>query len=470
MTTDAHHLVRLALAGLGDIEEWRLGDPSRAKALGYPRQSAAEILDGYGTVFVDVVLDAATGAPVCHEVNGPNAVGSDALTGESSLRASLEAAQATRTAEELGLIDRDGAVIRPFVTAHAHQHWSAFRTGGEFYPRVDEFAGRLADGLGTATVARRAASHDLGSEDVSVVMGDVPSVAAGLTTDATTGRFEYHNRPVVFLGNPNLIPELVRTGTLERPDGRSLPAPLRVFHAWRLVHIVHDKARQQRLLRGTGIRPLAHFEACSRDEAIDCATRFVDQYGPVVLKPNAASGGAGIHVVVPGMAMDEIAARVDAVVREYVAKYGPDSERTVFPIRGFEFVQSTGYPLEGRRHLWDLRFCVLFEPGRAYTFPVSMRLAPAPFDPKTFHLDRDQWISNVSGRQVTLLKSGMDDDALAAVGFTDELLDDVMTSCVHWTMNAWDASVRDGGSGSSVYEDDCELEDPSFYPRDRFSW
>ena len=97
-----------------------------------------------------------------------------------------------------------------------------------------------------------------------------------------------------------------------------------------------------------------------------------------------------------------------------------------------------------------------------------MRLAPLPFDPSSYWRDRDQWVSNVSGRQATLLKSGMDDDALAAMGFDAALLAQVIEASVKWTTNAWDASARDGGDGGAVYEDECELVDDDFYPVGKF--
>jgi hypothetical protein len=96
-----------------------------------------------------------------------------------------------------------------------------------------------------------------------------------------------------------------------------------------------------------------------------------------------------------------------------------------------------------------------------------MRLAPKPFDPVSFAHDRDQWVSNVSGRQVTLLKSGMDDAALTAVGMTPDRVDTLLGACVTWTINAWDASAR-GDEGLGAYEDDREALDPDFYPRERW--
>jgi hypothetical protein len=449
VSADRHRLLRIALAGLNDIEEWRLGDPARAAAKGYPREYLAEVLDDHGIVFLDVVVEEATGRIRCHEVNGPNAVGSDALTGESFARAENEARQAAKV--------HGGGSGGRAVTLHAHQHWRFFRTGGEFFPRVADFAEALGRLLPGRTVHLRGAAEPLGAEDVAVVMGDVPSVASHMEIDAR-GRLSYRGRRVIFAGNPNLLTELVRTGKVR---GRDLD--LRAFHAWRLVRLVHDKGRQQDLFEGTGIEPLRYFAAATRQEAIE-KTRALLAHGPVVLKPNNGSGGTGVHVAVPAMSDGEIAARVEAVLRDYAAKHGENSEAIAFPIRGFEFVRSTGY--DGR--LWDLRIAVLFEPGKASVFPVSMRLTPTPFDPLTFHEDRDQWISNVSGRQVTLLKSGMDDEALAAVGMTPGNLEQVFRASVLWTMRAWDAAARMGGPGGSVYEDLAEVEDAAFYPREKF--
>ncbi len=464
MNLARHRFIRNIFSGMNDIEEWRLGNPALAAAKGYPREYAADLIDDWGMIFADLVLDSATGMLACHEVNGPNAVGSDALTGDSRLRADNEARQAVRRAREFGLLRRDGTLAEPVVTVHAHQHWKFFRTGGEFYPRVDLFSQALETLLPGNGVATYAAGDTLGDEPIAVVMGDVPSVAAHIGIDPRTRRFTYGGRPMIFMGNPNLLSELIRTGKLRRDGRRAVDADLRVLHAWRLAGVFHDKGLQQRLLAGTGIRPLRHFSAGSRDEAITLALGMLAE-GPVVLKPSDTSGGTGVRVVVPGMGVDAIAGQVDALLADCVAKYGENVQAAIFPIGGFQFVRSTGYPMGDGEHLWDLRFAVLFEPGRALAFPVSLRFAPQPFDPETFHLDRDQWISNVSGRRDTLLKSGMDDAVLERIGMTPERMDEAMHACVRWTVKAWDNSVRDGGT---VYEDACEARDESFYPVEKF--
>lgn len=468
MSRDPHQLLRLALAGAGDIEEWRLGDPALAAAKGLPRAYPAGLIDDWGIVFLDLVVEEGTGELVCHEVNGPNAVGSDALTGESHGRSRNEARQTVQRLREMGLLSEEGSLTgEPVVTLHAHQHWKAFRTGGEFFPRVAAYQEALGALIPGSAPELRGAHEALGGEALSVVFGDVPQVAANLRLDEAAGRFTYRGRPVAFIGNPNLATELARAGRLPMRTGGLPVAARRVFHAWRLLDTVRDKGLQQDLLLGTGMRSLKYFEAATREEALRC-TRQLLARAPVVLKPNAASGGAGVHAVVAGMTDAEIAARIEAVLQDCVTKYGENADATALPIRGFEFVRSTGYPMAGGGHLWDLRIAVLFEPGKAEAFPISMRLSPAPFDPGGFHRDRDQWISNVSGRQVTLLKSGMDDAALAAVGLTPARLEEAMEGCVKWTLKAWDAAARDGGPGGSVFEDAAEVEDPAFYPREAF--
>ena len=463
----SHRVIRNIFSKFGDIEEWRLGDPARAAAKGYPRKYEAEAIDDYGIVFVDIVVEEGTGVLVCHEVNGPNAVGSDALTGDSLARAENEALQTMRRMREYGYLRPNGGLRKPVVAITAHQHWKAFRTGGEFYPRVLSLAEILQEMLPGNTISLRSAGDELGDEALAVVYGDVPTVAARMQIDPITHRFSYDGRPVVFAGNPNLLPELVRTRRLERRGTGFANADLRVFHAWRLVPTVLDKALQQTLLRGTGIDPALCVEAMEVDELLAAIKRMLTD-GAVVLKPNGCSGGAGIHVTVPGMSDNEIRERIEAVVGDCVAKYGANTEATIFPIRCFPFVRSTPYPMSDGGHIWDLRIAVMFEPGRAVAYPVSFRLAPDPFNAESFHLQRDQWISNVTGRQVTLLKSGMDDEALSAVGLTDEKMERALTASVKWTVKAWDRSVR-GGVGVAVYEDACEENDTSFYPWQKFS-
>ncbi len=468
MSVDRERLARIILSGAtNDIEEWRLGDTALAETKGYPREFPAELIDDWGIVFVDIVLDRATGTIACHEVNGPNAVGSDALTGNSALRAMNESRQAIRRAREMGYLKPDGSIETPVVAVHAHQHWKFFRTGGEFYPRVARFADCLADALPGNRVNCFAAGDRLEDDDVSVVMGDVGAIAEHLAVHPQTRQFEFRGRPVIFLGNPNLLSEMIRTGKLAREERHPKNSNLRVLHAWRLSALIHDKGQQQELFANTGIRPLRHFSAHSIDEAV-LKSRAALAQGPIVLKPSDTSGGVGVQALVAEMSDGDIRDRIDALLSDCRNKYGDNTDTMVFPLRGFEFVRSTGFPMDDGEHLWDLRIAVLFEPGKATAYPVSFRLTPAPFDEANFHRDKRKWVSNVSGRRETNLKSGMDEAVLEKVGMTDTLMEQAMRACVRWTEKAWDFTTRDGGKSGSVYEDFCEEVDKPFYRGEKF--
>ena len=468
MTADRDQLARIILAGMNDIQEWRLGDAQVAAAKNYPREYDAELIDDWGIVFIDITLDARTGELVCHEVNGPNAVGSDALTGDSDLRAANEADQAVCRAREMGYLDQGTALKEKVVALHGHQHWKFFRTGGEFYPRVASFSDCMAERLADSSVGMFAAGDPLGEDDLSVVVGDIPSVSARLECNTQTRRFEYAGRPVIFLGNPNFLPELIRTGKFDLADRNPGNPMLRVLHGWKLAELIHAKGKQQDLFSGTGIRPLRQFAAQNIDDAVAMAMEML-VHGPVVIKPSNTSGGAGVEVVVQGMSEADIRARFEAMIEECRAKYGSNADAMLFPLGGFEFVQSTGYPMDDGAHLWDLRIAVQFEPGKALAYPVTLRLTPEAFDSDTFHTNRRQWVSNVSGRVETLLKSGMDDEALGHIGMTQDLIDKAMQACVRWTSKAWDCVARDGGHSGAVYEDFCEQVDEPFYHSERFT-
>jgi hypothetical protein len=146
------------------------------------------------------------------------------------------------------------------------------------------------------------------------------------------------------------------------------------------------------------------------------------------------------------MSDDEIRARIHAVAGDCVAKYGVNADTQILPIRCFPFVRSTLYPMADGGHTWDLRIAVMFEPGSVAVYPVSMRIAPNPFDAERFQHERGQWVTNVSGNKnvtaasTAALKSGMDDDALRAVGLNEEKLERALAAAAAWTVKAWAAA------------------------------
>ncbi len=440
----AQKMIRAILARYGDIEEWRLGDASRAAAKNYPRAYDGAPIDDYGIVFVDIAVEEATGELICYEVNGPNGIGSDALTGDSFARAENESLQTLQRLRDFGHLRSDGRLDTSVVTLHAHTNWGLTRSLGEFYPRVLSFADILREKLLGNAMELRTGEEEPGEEKISVVSGEVRAVAKKLHVDAATGRFTYCGRPVVFAGNPNLLSELVRTKKLERDGAGYARADLRVFHAWRLASLIHNRTLQQELLSGTGIKPIACVEATSLDGALAVAKKMLSK-GAVVLKPNGCSGGTGVHVAAPGMSDAEIRARLQAVLGDCTAKYGENADAQILPIRCFPFVQPTLFPMDDGGHAWDLRIAVMFEPGRLFAYPVSMRIAPIPFDAGSFHRERGQWVTNVSGKKspdaprAATLISGLDDDALRAAGLSEEKLEKVLAAAAAWTRKAWAA-------------------------------
>lgn len=454
-TSDAHQLIRAIFSHYGDIEEWRLGDPARAAAKGYPREYDGLSIDDCGIVFVDIAVEEGSGALICYEVNGPNGIGSDALTGDSFARAKNESLQTIQRIRDFGYMQPDGSLNTPVATLHAHTNWDVSRSLGEFYPRVLSFADILHNMLSGSAVMPRSAGEGLGDEKISVVSGDVRSVAEEMRVDPNSGRFTYNDRPVVFAGNPNLLPELIRTEKIERAGVHYKNADLRIFHGWRLATLIHDRTLQQTLFGGTGIKPTPCFESVTLDGALATAKRMLSD-GAVVIKPNGCSGGTGVHVVAPGMSDAELSARLRAVVGDCIAKYGENAEEQMLPIRCFPFVRSTLYPMADGGHAWDLRIAVMFEPGKINAYPVSMRIAPYAFDIESFHHERGRWLTNVSGRKnvsgggAVPLISGMDDEALHAVGLDDEKLERALAAAAAWTVKAWAMSVGPAMSNSAA--------------------
>ena len=158
---------------------------------------------------------------------------------------------------------------------------------------------------------------------------------------------------------------------------------------------------------------------------------------------NAGSGGAGIEFFPPSMNEQEVRARLDMLVDSVLVKYGPNAERTLYPIRFFEFAQSTDYDLYGNKHLWDMRIECLINPGYIEVTPCVIRLCPAPFNRETF--DRDGVVSNLTGREPTLrymrapsaIRKSRGYPVLKEIGVTAEILDRVIKSCAAWSEAAW---------------------------------
>jgi hypothetical protein len=158
---------------------------------------------------------------------------------------------------------------------------------------------------------------------------------------------------------------------------------------------------------------------------------------------NGGSGGTGIRFCPPWFDDSKRANELRLLVAGAAKKYGDNIEDTLFPIRTFEFVRSTGYALEDGQHLWDLRVQVLISPGKIQASPAIIRLCPEQFDPTLF--TRDSVVSNLSGRppSIQFMRSPWarnetdQTSVLEACGVEAARLDDMLTACVRWCERAW---------------------------------
>jgi hypothetical protein len=359
------------------------------------------------------------------EVNGSNAALSSSVRGEDHDRA-------RHMAFCFNLKPRPAT---PVVALLGHQ--PGFIHIAEFYRRAGTFARVLSN---DHAVALRGADEILGGEDVSIVCGPIAELAPLITCEA--GFLLFRGRPVTFASNPNVLPELVRLGVIDR-DGMTYGVRDDIFHEGDCTPLVHDKGIQQALAEGTAIAPLAWREAHDVETWMD-ATRWFREQGLVcVAKMNSGSGGAGIQVIAPTMGDLECKAALDQILAGARDKHGPDADATVFPVRLFQFAMASPYMLHGKPHLWDLRLQCLVSPGRVDVRPCVVRLCPAPFDGS---YSWDSCVSNLTGRDATramafLRAPGGDrrsvpTSVLAGMGMDERAMETVMQGCAEWSVAA----------------------------------
>lgn len=309
----------------------------------------------------------------------------------------------------------------------------------EFFGRASIFAARVAD---TQTTRLCDTSEALGNEEVSVVCGSIDDIADHVSVH--DGRLAYKGRLVAFATNPNLLPELVRRGVVRTAES-GYDVDYTVYHEGHTTPLVHDKAAQQAIATGTGIEPLIHLDGHSVDDCLPKIREFHQRGLVAVGKMNAGSGAAGIEFFPPDHTDHQIAESIGRLLNTAVRKYGAAVMNSMFPIRFFEFVQSTPYDLYGRGHLWDLRVECLVYPGRVQVTPCVIRLCPEPFDPTTFK--REGVVSNLTGTDpdgmarrlkspAAMRRSLPGVSVLDSVGVGEEVYTRLAKACARWAERA----------------------------------
>ncbi|MFN3325584.1 MAG: hypothetical protein ACK5AZ_18975 [Bryobacteraceae bacterium] len=312
-------------------------------------------------------------------------------------------------------------------------HQAGFLHLAEFFARAEFFRAELSR---RHDAALRGTGEALGDEDVAIVCGSTADVAAILQRRDT--RLFYMGRPVTFISNANLLPELARRGVIGYTDG-GYDVDLGVFHEGSSTPLIHDKALQQELTDGTGIRPLAWRLAHDREEWTDAIVWFRQREMPCVAKMHAGSGGAGIELITPEMTDAECANALDRLLDSARKTYGANVEATAFPIALFEFAEADPVDVEGAPHLWDIRVMALVFPGGVDCHACVARLCPAPFDGSW---SRETWVSNLTGRD-----GGQAERFLRSpgeLGLTESDLRRILECCAEWSVAAsrWGTDQR----------------------------
>lgn len=316
----------------------------------------------------------------------------------------------------------------------------------EWFSRAAAFAQHLSL---RRSVELRAWDEEPGHEEVAVICGAIPELAALI--EVRDSRFFVHGREVVFMTNPNILPELVRLGKIAR-QGTGYACDLRAFHEGTASALAHDKGFQQDLARGTSIKPLAWREAVNFECALEALDWFADRGMVAMAKMNAGSGGAGIQPFTPDLSRGTRAQSLDKLVHSARDKHGPAADETLYPIRIFEFAKAKPYPLHGREHLWDLRVQALVSPGQIDVRACVVRLCPAPFD-GTYNWD--SVVSNLTGRDpgqaMQFMRApgaqrrSMPGTVLQGLGLTENDMQGVLDGCAQWAAAAWRSSHDSNG-------------------------
>jgi hypothetical protein len=159
--------------------------------------------------------------------------------------------------------------------------------------------------------------------------------------------------------------------------------------------------------------------------------------GLSVVKMNAGSGGAGVEFFGPTCGTEQVEPGLARLIATAGHKYGNQIDRSVWPLRVFEFVESTGYPLADGPHLWDMRIVGLIRPGAVDLTFCGIRICPEPFVAGCF--EKGAVLSNVTGRRPDLsttrsplVEFGKPTEHLRAGGVDEQVLERIIDASAKW--------------------------------------
>lgn len=262
---------------------------------------------------------------------------------------------------------------------------------------------------------------------VNVVVGPIPGIAEHVEHDGD--QLTYARRRVVHVGNPNLLPELVRRGIVRS----AADLDLNVFHEGPLSVLGHDKCIQQDLCIGTGFTPLRYEVAPTMDAAASVIAKFCATLGGAVFKPMGTSGGTAVRCFDSKVTLDEIRWALDAASAELATKYGHGWESTCLPGQVFEFCDAMPADTAWGPARWDLRMMALVRPDRITVCPLSARVCPAPIGPR---ITQDNAVVNITSRRTDGRRILTPTELCERVGTGPDLLEHMATAVDQLTRNA----------------------------------
>lgn len=393
------------------------------RPLGEARFTRRIKTDGHGIVGLDLTLGV-DGHLRLIEANGSNQGASSFGAAEGDLARAQHQVEAARKCLEKAA---KGAVLIPYAP------------GTGLLPEIVVRARLIQKEIERFRSCGLVDASQNPTDPMTVVVDTVPNIVEQI--EARGGALYYRGVPVLSSGNPNLLPALVRRGVIER-RGAGYQVDISAFHEGPLVELIHDKGAQQKIADGTGIEPLWVREC---HDVVQCLEAIGELHGrglAAVAKMNAGSGGAGIEFFGPSTTLTTVKAGLNRLFQEAATRYGDNVDRSVWPVRVFEFAESTGYPVGQGAHLWDMRVLALISPGKVEMTFCGLRVCPEPFVASRF--TRGSVLSNTTGRapSISNIRSPLVDSlgptkVLRMAGVDDQVFDKIIFSCAAWCEAAW---------------------------------
>jgi hypothetical protein len=301
----------------------------------------------------------------------------------------------------------------------------------EIILRAQHFGAVLRERIGIE-VHVRDASNALPATGVTVVTGTIPKIVPELASEGAG--LAFRGRPVSFFNNQNLLAALARREGRDLEELLDALAPGLIHEGTAMAKIGMNKALQQTLAEGTGIKPVVVRSGTGLDETVELALEMAASYGGAVIKPDAASGGTCVVMVDARHTRAEVERMLLEGAEKMLAKYGDGWAQTC-PMRVYEFVDARPavHPVTGEAFRWDMRLEVLARPSETLVTPVLARTCPEPIGDL---ITPGNSMTNLTGRVRGQNERLSPAELFERIGLSDDRLDALAAAVHRWVVNA----------------------------------